>query len=854
MKYIVLLALLFFTLFAQDKELEKVSLQLHWKYQFQFAGFIAAKEKGFYEEVGLDVELKEYKYGIDIVKDVLNNRSNYAIYNSNILIEYLNNKSIKILSSYFKRSALVLLTKENIKSPKDLVGKTIMAMGEEDFLINFKSVLDEYDINISDINLVEHTYNIKDFENVDAMTAYISDQPYKLTKLGIKYNTINPSDLGFFNLQLELFTSNNEILNHPRRTQAFRTASKKGWEYALSHKQEMIDLIHSKYAQNISLDELKNEAIEIEKLILPRTYDLGSIDKNFLKKQLEVFKFFYQITDEIALDDFLYDSSKVESLNLNIEEMKYLNTLSNITVCLGTNILPIDGFINKKHVGIMADVFKIISDKTGMKIKAIQSKSQKDLLKKIKNRECQLVSTVETEDMNIQNLVVSKPFYKTHFALISKIDKSFVSDFELLKDEVLIVSSEVYKSRLLKLYPFLNIIVEHDRTLMMKKVLDGESYGAITINETADYLIEQHGYGTLKINGFLAKDSLMNISIGVQDSEECLLNIINKSLNIISEEKIDTIVKNWRITRYNDKTDYYLVLKILIIASILLLVMAYYQRKLKIFNATLEEQVALKTVELRKLNEALEHTVEEKVEELIKKDKILTIQSKQAVMGEMISMIAHQWRQPLAGITLQISNIEIDKMFGKEIDDKRIDTTLRNISDSILYLSETIDDFQTYFRPDGKPVDITTEELLDKVLTLATAKIETSKVDIRVHCSSEQTISIYVNELVQVVLNILNNAIDAFDDVQRDEQIVDIYGTIKNDMIHLSIKDNASGISDENIKKLFDPYFSTKGRNGTGLGLYMSQMIIQKQFRGTIDVESSEEGSVFIIKIPIVLD
>jgi len=854
LKHIIIFLLLFSTLFAQERELEKVSLQLHWKYQFQFAGFIAAKEKGFYKDVGLDVDLKEYEYGIDILNDVLTGKVQYGIYNSNILIEYLNNQSVKILSSYFKRSALVLLTKKDINSPKDLIGKTVMAAGKKDFLINFKSMLDEYDIDISDITLVPHTYDVNDFKGVDAMTAFISDQPYKLKEKGIEFNTIDPSDLGLFNLQLELFTSNSEALHHPNRTKAFRDATKRGWEYAFKHKDEVIQIIFDKYSKNISIDELTNEAKEIERLILPKTYDLGSIDKNFLNKQLEMFKFFYQITKEIELDDFLYDSSKSEALKLNLNEIKYLNTIDKVTVCLGSNILPLDGYVNNEHVGIMADIFKLISEKTDLEIVSIKARNKKELIKKIENRECQIVSTVDIDDMKTDNLVASEPFYQTHFALISKIDKSFVSDIELLEDEILIVNSEAYRKKLLDIYPFLNIRVEKNRILMMKDVLDAKVYGAITINETADYLIEKYGYGTLKINGFLAKDDPIHISIGVQNNEPCLLNIINKSLHSISDTKIDMIVKNWRITRYNEKTDYQLVVMIIAIASVLFLIMAYYQSKLRGFNIKLEEQVHIKTSELRELNESLEITVQEKIEELIKKDKILTIQSKQAVMGEMISMIAHQWRQPLANITLQISNIEIDKLFGKKIDEARMDKTLSNISDSIIYLSDTIDDFQTYFRPDGKPASITTDALLEKVLTLATARIEAGNVNVQVHCSKEQNISIYINELVQVILNILNNAIDAFADVEREKKQIDIFGTIKENMIHLSIKDNASGIAEENIKSLFDPYFSTKGKNGTGLGLYMSQMIIQKQFKGTIDVESSPNGTTFIIKIPMVLD
>ena len=137
MKLFALLFLIIPYLLIAEENLEKVSLQLHWKYQFEFAGFIAAKEKGFYKEAGLDVDLKEYAFGQNIIKDITNKKSTYGIYNSNILVEYLKKEPIQLISSYFKRSALVLITKPEIKYPKDLVDKKIMAAGIEDFDLNF---------------------------------------------------------------------------------------------------------------------------------------------------------------------------------------------------------------------------------------------------------------------------------------------------------------------------------------------------------------------------------------------------------------------------------------------------------------------------------------------------------------------------------------------------------------------------------------------------------------------------------------------------------------------------------------------------------------------------------------------
>jgi len=275
------------------------------------------------------------------------------------------------------------------------------------------------------------------------------------------------------------------------------------------------------------------------------------------------------------------------------------------------------------------------------------------------------------------------------------------------------------------------------------------------------------------------------------------------------------------------------------------------QNMLKNFNLELEKQVKDKTTELIKLNESLENMVEQKLEELRKKDQILEVQSKQAVMGEMISMIAHQWRQPLSTITLQIANLQLKHMLNNERRCRDVDEALSNISNTIIYLSETIDDFQTYFRPNKESVTIELQELLQRAVNFALTRVQDRGIHLAIREHSKITLKTYANELIQVILNILNNAIDAHHEVKTPNPFifVDVLEDEKN--IFISIADNAGGINQEYLPRLFEPYFSTKGKNGTGLGLYMSKMIIEKQFGGAIEVKTSEGETTFTIKIPI---
>jgi C4-dicarboxylate-specific signal transduction histidine kinase len=273
------------------------------------------------------------------------------------------------------------------------------------------------------------------------------------------------------------------------------------------------------------------------------------------------------------------------------------------------------------------------------------------------------------------------------------------------------------------------------------------------------------------------------------------------------------------------------------------------QNQLLDFKAKLKQQIEEKTTNLLELNESLEIKVQEKVDELMQKDKLLTAQSKQAVMGEMISMIAHQWRQPLSTITLYISNLKVKKLLGKPVSEEETYKTLDKISDMSIYLSETIDDFKTFFQPDKELGEIDIYMLLDRAIGFTMPRIKEFQIEIVIKNDEQIMITTYINELVQVILNLLNNSVDALSNINKENKKIIFDVKEVEDKLFIYVNDNANGISDENLSRIFEPYFSTKGSNGTGLGLYMSQMILQKQFSGDIRVETSKEGSTFVVEI-----
>ncbi len=272
-----------------------------------------------------------------------------------------------------------------------------------------------------------------------------------------------------------------------------------------------------------------------------------------------------------------------------------------------------------------------------------------------------------------------------------------------------------------------------------------------------------------------------------------------------------------------------------------------HSRMLAELNQTLENKVHERTAEL----EMQTHILEQKIEEVQEQEKMLIAQSRLAAMGEMMSMIAHQWRQPLSTSSLMITNYKIKSMLaGKEPGE--YDGILDHISETLIYLSETIDDFQTYFKPDREKSDCALDEVVTRATHFTEARLKSYGVALVRECEHDLHVKSYFNELVQILMNIINNAIDAIGHDSKSAKTITIScSTLRDGRIALQIADTGGGIEDSLLEKVFEPYFSTKGKNGTGLGLYMAKMIVERHIGGTIMAGNIKGGARFTIIFPL---
>ena len=235
----------------------------------------------------------------------------------------------------------------------------------------------------------------------------------------------------------------------------------------------------------------------------------------------------------------------------------------------------------------------------------------------------------------------------------------------------------------------------------------------------------------------------------------------------------------------------------------------------------------------------MEERIKKEVEENLKKDRLLSQQQKMISMGQMIENIAHQWRQPLSVITTNASGMKLKKQLN-DLDDDFFHNAIDSVLNTSKYLSNTIDDFRYFFKPQKEKSDFSLESCIEKTIDLLNANFLERNIKI-ISRIDDVNIFGYETELIQVLINILNNSKDVLQTFEDDERLIFIEVKKDGKKAIIKIKDNAGGINPDVIEKVFEPYFTTKHQaQGTGIGLYMCQEIIHKHMNGHIDISNTE--------------
>ncbi len=514
---------------------------------------------------------------------------------------------------------------------------------------------------------------------------------------------------------------------------------------------------------------------------------------------------------------------------LSIEEKNYLKNKQQITMCVDPNWMPYEKIENGKYIGIGSDYIKLFEKRLNVKFKLIETKNWTESKIKARLRECEVLPLSNTSEKRRQFMHVTKPYFIQPLVLATTVERKFITNIEELKGRKIgITKGYSIIDKLKEKYPFLDIIETKNLENGLNKVKDGQLFGQIDAISTLNYYVQNEFSNNLKISSKL--DEKYELGIASNKDNQILHNIFSKLIRTISKEEHNTIYNDWnKKARVIEKTDYTVFFQLL---SLFILVLAF----ISFLNYKLKKLVSEKTKELKLLNDNLEQRVSLEVAKNRQNEISLMEQAKMAALGEMIGNIAHQWRQPLSAISSSASSMGIQNSLDS-LDKETIDKYSKSINEKAQYLSRTIDDFRSFIEGSRSKKLFNLNDSVNSFLILVESSINRYNIDVKINISKDIEIRSLKNELNQCFLNFFNNSKDALVEKNIHPKLIFIDSKVEDKLLTIEFYDNAMGIDNKIIKKVFEPYFTTKHQSqGTGLGLNMTYRLIQEGMNGKIFV------------------
>ena len=580
------------------------------------------------------------------------------------------------------------------------------------------------------------------------------------------------------------------------------------------------NLILKNSVQAITYNQEKADLFDIGFLKIP-TNELLELEKKWILKEQE-----------------RYYTNFKQQLKLTQEEKDFL-TKNLIKVSVSNAWEPFTfKSKNDKAIGISAEYWELIAKKVGLQYQNVFSKTFKEQINNIKTKENDLIYSIGETANRKDYSIFTKEYAKFPISIVTKKDENFIENISVLKNKKIAVGDNFTAHNIIKSnYPNMELILVNSIKEGLELVSKNEVYAFVDIQPVLFYNIAKYGFDDLKVSGNTGLN--FNMKFMIRDDYVILESILNKAISSISINELNEIITKWNNVQFQTSFNYDLFIQIFAVIFIIILAFINRTLTLKNLNKSLIHKVEEKTKTLNEMNKNLENLVEKKTKELIQKENILNQQSKMAAMGEMIENIAHQWRQPLSLISTAATGAKLRKDF-ESLSDTDFYEAMDIINNSAQHLSNTIDDFRNFFSNEKEASFFDINIPIEKVLYLVSSKLKNRNIEI-IKNTQEIVILGLVNEFIQVLLNIINNAVDALEESNSKKKFIFIDTYKEENNLILKIKDNAGGIKEEIIDRIFEPYFTTKHKSqGTGIGLYMSNEIIKKHMNGNISVSNKK--------------
>ncbi|MGE4472232.1 MAG: ABC transporter substrate-binding protein [Sulfuricurvum sp.] len=840
MRKLLLLALFFVSLACSK---EHVTLQLPWLNQFQFAGYYIAKERGYYANAGLDVTILDAQKKEASIKSVLEGKAQYGVGHSSLIVNYVNGDPLILMAAIYQSSPMVLLTRKDahITDAKELKDKRVMLTRDMVQWAEIQTMLRSVGLTVDDLQVQPHSFDPMSLARgeTDAMVAYSSNEPFILKKAGIETYAINPKEYGFDYYSDILFTTKQEITEHPERAEAFYEASMKGWLWAFDHIDEAAEVIYRKYnPQHKSLEALIYEGRTLKELAFRPNTAFGSIDPVRLEMIAQGYRLVGILQSIPSFEPLLYNHSV---MHLNEKEKAWLKAHPVVRVGIDHNWAPVESIDEKgRHSGISASYLELLEKRLGIHFEVDYSRQLwSDSIRAVQKKELDMLSCAAITDKRKESLLFSRPYLKQSIVIVADSDVGYINDLnDLGGKKVAVVRSYATEEYLRKNHPNITPVLADNALEALQKVESGDAYACIEGLGVVSYLIERNGLKHLKVVG--ETPYRYELSFAFRNDWGMLASISDKVLASMTPSEYQEIHGRWMVMEREKPVNYIIIWSVAGFLAILFLLIVYKNRRLDVL-------VRQRTDELEIFNQRLQEEIEKAVAKNRKQEKLLMQQAKMAEIGSMLESIAHQWRQPLNILGLSMTRLSLSCSLGGS---KEASNVIDIAEAQIEYMSQTIDDFRNFFKQDRSQISVNINDLVNDVQALLGPLLVRKKISVKREIDPSMNVLVYPNELKQVLINLINNAREAIEHHRGAERWILIRSQSDERYCTISVEDSGGGIPMTIIDKIFDPYFTTKFESqGTGIGLYMAKTIIEKHFLGKLSVYNTPKGACFDIRL-----
>lgn len=551
-----LLACFSAVLYADDMPspaLEQISVQLKWRHGFQFAGYYAAVDRGFYRDEGLDVKLKEIDFSKDFVEQVLNGESEYGVSDSTLLIYRLKGMPVVLVNQFFQHSPLIFISLRHsgIVSPYEMAGKKIAfnTTNQGDASLNALLLNTLGDLRkIKEVEFTDTTY--QDFQDgkIDVVSAYSTTQPFLLQERDIAINIINPQNYGIDFYGDNFFTTQKELIEHPDRVAKMSRATRKGWQYALDNPQRIIELIRSKYNPALSAALLQYEASTTRQMIIPELVALGSIDPGRYRLAAEDYRRL-GFTGTDAIDtNFFYGPSVQDTgvdVPLTVEEKTWIREHPLVVYGAEKDWAPYD-FVDRdgKHAGLSADLLQLIGKYSGLNFQA-RVDDWGTLLAKTKAGEIDLLPAIFHSDERDSYLDFTES-YQQILAYFFVHEAVRVNSLEDLNGKTIAIPKDFAQvDDVKRQFPKLKILETDNLMAAVQAVLERKADVLLETYPVMHYLLKQNSINSIRPFKPLPPGEVRNLQMAVRGDLPVLLSILQKTLAAIPEKEKQQLGDRW---------------------------------------------------------------------------------------------------------------------------------------------------------------------------------------------------------------------------------------------------------------------------------------------------------------------